>query len=53
MDCALIIAAAESTTISEIDRCERDLAGRTNVVGVVLNKARYMEKSDGYGYGYY
>jgi Mrp family chromosome partitioning ATPase len=50
MDCALIVAATESTTISEIDRCERELASRTNVVGVALNKCRYLEKSEGYGY---
>ncbi len=50
MDCALIVAAAESTTIAEIDRCERELASRTNVVGVVLNKCRYLEKSESYGY---
>jgi len=51
IDCVLIIAAAESTTIKEIDRCERDLATQTNVLGVVLNKCRYME--EGYGYDYY
>ena len=53
VDCVLIVAAAESTTMQEIDRCERDLAARTNVAGVILNKARYLEKSEGYGYGYY
>jgi len=51
IDCVLIIAAAESTTIKEIDRCERELATQTNVLGVVLNKCRYME--EGYGYDYY
>jgi Mrp family chromosome partitioning ATPase len=53
MDCVLIVAAAETTTVAEIDRCERELASRTNVVGVVLNKCRYLDKSEGYGYGYY
>ena len=52
MDCVLIIAAAESTKIKEIDRCERELAAQTNVLGVVLNKCRYME-GEGYGYDYY
>ena len=52
MDCVLIIAAAEATTIKDIDRCERDLAGQTNVLGVVLNKCRYME-TEGYGYDYH
>lgn len=53
MDCAILAAAAETTTVAEIDRCERDMASRTNVAGVVLNKCRYLEKSEGYGYGYY
>jgi protein-tyrosine kinase len=52
MDAALLIGAAESTTVAEIDRCEQDLASRTNVMGVVLNKCRYLDKSEGYGYGY-
>jgi Mrp family chromosome partitioning ATPase len=50
MDCVLIIAAAESTKIKEIDRCERELAAQTNVLGVVLNKCRYMEDEGGYDY---
>jgi Mrp family chromosome partitioning ATPase len=53
VDCVLIVAAAGTTTVPEIDRCERDLAARTNVAGVILNKARYLEKTEGYGYGYY
>lgn len=48
MDAALIIAAAETTTIKEIDRCEREVADQTNVIGVILNKCRYMEKDFGY-----
>lgn len=49
VDCVLLIAAAEKTTIQEVDICERDLAAHTNVMGVVLNKCRYLDKS----YGYY
>lgn len=52
VDCVLLVAAAESTSIAEIDRCERELAEQTNVLGVVLNKCRYTEASYGYGYGY-
>ncbi len=52
MDCVLIIAAAEATSIKDIDRCERELAGQTNVLGVVLNKCRYME-NESYGYEYH
>jgi Mrp family chromosome partitioning ATPase len=50
MDAALIVAAAEKTTIKEIDRCEQEIAGQTNVIGVILNKCRYMEKDFGYDY---
>ncbi len=51
MDAAIIMAAAESTTVKEIDRCEREIAAQTNVVGVILNKCRYMENDFGYDYG--
>lgn len=51
VDCVLLIAAAEATTVKEIDTCEREIASQTNVMGVVLNKCRYMGPE--YGYGYY
>ncbi len=51
VDCVLLLAGAETTSMDDLDRCERELAGVTNVLGVVLNKCRYMEP--GYGYGYY
>jgi capsular exopolysaccharide synthesis family protein len=51
VDAVLLIAAAEMTSIKEIDSCERELAGQTNVMGVVLNKCEYMGKE--YGYSYY
>ncbi|MFV0493397.1 MAG: CpsD/CapB family tyrosine-protein kinase [Pseudorhodobacter sp.] len=51
VDCVLLVAAAEQTTIKEIDNCERELARQTNVMGVVLNKCRYMGRE--YGYSYY
>jgi Mrp family chromosome partitioning ATPase len=53
VDCALLIAAAESTTLSNIDICEKELAQLTNVLGVVLNKCRYADDSVGYSYGSY
>lgn len=52
MDCALLLAAAERSTTAEIGRAEKELSARTNVLGVVLNKCRYLDKSEGYGYGY-
>lgn len=51
VDCVLLVAGAESTTIKEIDMCETELASQTNVMGVILNKCRYMGPE--YGYGYY
>jgi Mrp family chromosome partitioning ATPase len=51
VDCVLLVAAAEATTIKEIDTCERELATQTNVMGVILNKCRFMGNE--YGYNYY
>lgn len=51
-DCALLVAAAETTKVKEIDVCERDVASRSNVMGVVLNKCRYRDNDYGYDYGY-
>ena len=51
VDCAILVAAAESTTIKQIDACERELAAQTNVLGIVLNKCRYVGPD--YGYDYY
>lgn len=51
VDCVLLVAGAESTTVKEIDICEQELASQTNVMGVVLNKCRYM--GAGHDYGYY
>lgn len=52
VDCALLIAAAEVSTVGQIDSCEREIAARTNMLGVVLNKCRYSGPEYGYGYGY-
>ncbi|MEP2031309.1 MAG: CpsD/CapB family tyrosine-protein kinase [Paracoccaceae bacterium] len=54
VDCALLIGEAEKTTIDEIDKCEQELAARTNVLGVILNKCRYLgsHEGDGNQYGY-
>ncbi len=53
VDCAILIAAAESTRLTNIDICEKELAQLTNVLGVVLNKCRYADDSVGYNYGSY
>lgn len=51
VDCVLIVAAAESSTVEEVEKCERDLASQTNVLGVVLNKCRLQSGNGKYGYG--
>ena len=50
VDCVLLLAAAEQSTIKQIDRCERDIASQTNVMGVILNKCRYMDRDNAYDY---
>lgn len=52
VDAVILVAAAEQTTIKQIDTCEREIAGQTNVMGVVLNKCRYMDPEQSYGYDY-
>ena len=49
VDCALMVAAAEETSTSMIDQCGKDLAKRTQVLGVVLNKCRMVDPNDMYG----
>lgn len=49
VDCALMVAAAEETTASEIERCGKELAKHTQVLGVVLNKCRYDDGVQDYG----
>jgi Mrp family chromosome partitioning ATPase len=49
VDSALIVAAAELTTVQQVDQCERELAAQIGVMGTVLNKCRFAD--DGYGYG--
>lgn len=48
VDCALIMAEADTTTIEQVDVAERQVAELTNVLGVVLNKCRYNEGAYGY-----
>lgn len=52
VDCVLLVAAAETTTVKEVDACERELASQTNFMGVVLNKCLHASAEPGYGYGY-
>jgi len=50
VDCVLLLAAAEQSSIKQIDKCERDIASQTNVMGVILNKCRYMDRDNAYDY---
>ena len=50
VDAMLLIAAAGSSTIKEVDDCERELSERTNVMGVILNKCKYVPENYGYSY---
>jgi Mrp family chromosome partitioning ATPase len=42
VDCVMMIAAAETSSFAEIDLCERELSDTSNLLGVVLNKCRYI-----------
>ena len=46
----MIIAAAEATPMSRLDQAERQVAELTNVMGIVLNKCRYVSDAEGYDY---
>lgn len=48
VDCVVLVAAAEHSTLSEVDVCEQSLAEKTNVLGVVLNKCQYSAEKYGY-----
>lgn len=50
VDAVLIMAAAESTSVAQVDEVEREVAQYTNVAGIVLNKCRFMEEDYGYTY---
>lgn len=50
VDCVLLVAAAEESTVGQIDHCEREIAARSTMLGVVLNKCRYSGPEYGYGY---
>lgn len=52
LDAMLIVAAAEQTTIRQVDQAERELAPQVSVMGVVLTKCRYPGEGASYGYGY-
>jgi protein-tyrosine kinase len=50
VDCALMVAAAEETTVSDVERCGKDLGTHTQVLGVILNKCRFTGAGDDSSY---
>jgi Mrp family chromosome partitioning ATPase len=48
VDCAILVVAAGSSKLSEIDACEEDISSKTNMLGVVLNKCWYAPEIYGY-----
>lgn len=50
VDAVLIMAAADTTTVAQVDAVEREVAQYTNVAGIVLNKCRFLEEDYGYTY---
>ena len=50
VDCVLLVAAADSTTFEELEKCKSEIETHSNLMGVVLNKSRYLDKADRYGY---
>lgn len=49
VDCALMVAAADQTTSSEIEHCGKEIAKHTQVLGVILNKCRFVDSAEDYG----
>lgn len=50
IDAVLLIVGAGSSSLRDVDDCERDLAEQTEVMGVVLNKCQYTPESYSYSY---
>jgi Mrp family chromosome partitioning ATPase len=50
VDCSILVARAEVTTVPQIDTCEREIAEYSNVLGVVLNHCQHVDDEgyDGY-----
>ncbi|QFU17866.1 CpsD/CapB family tyrosine-protein kinase [Microvirga thermotolerans] len=48
VDCVILVVAAETSTLGEVDICERSLARESRVLGVVLNKCHFGPQDYGY-----
>lgn len=45
VDCALIVVRSNDTRFAQFDKCERELAEQTNVLGAVLNAYSYGKET--------
>lgn len=52
VDCALIVARADQSTVQQISDCEAEVAEHTNIIGVVLNECRHTGSADAYEFAY-
>lgn len=50
IDCVLLIAGAETSTVEEMKVCEHEILQKSNLLGVVLNKCKYLDRAYTYGY---
>lgn len=50
VDCTLLVIEADRTTFREVDETEQELAEKSNLLGVVLNKCRLETEKYGYAY---
>ena len=50
IDCVLLIAGAETSTVDEMKICEHEIMQKSNLLGVVLNKCQYLDNAYTYGY---
>jgi len=48
VDCVFLVAAAEQSSLSEVEACAQELSAHANFLGVVLNKCRYEAEKYGY-----
>ncbi|MEX0279103.1 MAG: CpsD/CapB family tyrosine-protein kinase [Ruegeria sp.] len=50
IDCVLLVAGAETSTVDEMKICEHEIIEKSNLLGVVLNKCQFMDSAYKYGY---
>ncbi|WP_170605719.1 CpsD/CapB family tyrosine-protein kinase [Ruegeria arenilitoris] len=50
IDCVLLVAAAEASTVDEMKICEHEILQKSNLLGVVLNKCQFLDRAYTYGY---